>query len=507
MLTTEKYISNPLDPFVINLDEEFDKAYFNKDISKIRLSIDKAEMNKRELDLLSQAKLCYSLGTSYGDIASLDEAQDTEKNLEMQLFYLQKSIQLIPSLDTDNPILRPWINSLLLPLYTNYANVLEKCGRKSKAIEFYHLALNVNPDFSMAIGNAGVAYYHYAIVVPDSIHSDYINHFAYHYLKKAIKLGGFPEPKVKEIFTTYIENYDLDYEKEKLIPPLNIPQFTYPEVELNYRNWALKNKLFLNPLNDLPVSELCFAADVLHLPNMVVNIDEKPVLHGLYNQLKQEYIFVRHLLYETLEAPTDVHYADKDTYLLQFADYPLYSIRCEKLKTVFRISYSLLDKVAFFINNYFKLGIKERDINFRSIWKLKKEGRNSYEYRNVLEPEKNYFLNSLYWISKELFDTKEFSTNPRAEELNKLRNSLEHKYVKIYSEDYPVRNNGEIDDLAIYLSENRLKMITLDLLKLTREVLINLSLAVNMKEIQNKSFEEHVIPTVGFLKYEDEWKL
>lgn len=507
MLTIEKNTPNPFDPFVINLDEEFDEAYFNKDISMIKLSIEKAEMNKLELDLLSQAKLYYSLGTSYGDIATLDEAQDTEKNLEMQLFYFQKSIQLIPSLDTDNPILRPWIKGLLLPLYTNYANVLEKCGRKSKAIEFYHLALEVNSDFSMAIGNAGVAYYHYALVVPDPIHSDYINYFAYHYLKKSIKLGEFPEPKVKEIFTTYIENYDLDYEKEKLIPPLNIPQFTYPEAELNYRNWALKNRLFLNPLNDLPVTELCFAADVLHLPNMVVNIDEKPVLHGLYNQLKQEFIFARHLLYETQEAPTAVHYADKDTCLLQFADYPVYSMRSEKLKTVFRISYSLLDKVAFFINNYYKLGIKERDINFRSIWRQKKDGKNGYEYRNILKPEKNYFLNSLYWISKEVFEIKAFSTNPIAEEFDKLRNSLEHKYVKIYSQDYPIRNNGEIDDLAIYLSEDSLKVMTFDLLKLIREVLINLSLTVNAEEINKKPIEEEGLFKVSFIKYEDEWKL
>lgn len=443
---------NLINPYVIELAEEFDKAYADKDISKIKLTIETAETNKHNLNEISQAKLFYSLGTSYGDLIELNEMGNNAVNLEKQFFYYQKSIQLIPLLNSKNYELKPYINGLLLPLYTNYANALEKCGRKSKALEYYHLSLAINPNFSMAIGNAGICFYHYATIVSDPIHRDYINYFAYQYLKKAIKLDDKIEVKALNLFRYYLDSYDLEYINERLKTKLNIPQYTYQGIELKYRNWALNNKFYLNPLNDLPVNELCFAADVLHLPNMIVDINAKPVLHGLYNQMKQEFIFARHMLFETIETPTDVHYADKDTYLLQFVDYPQYSIRIEKLKTVFRILYSLFDKVAFFLNDYFKLGIKERDISFRSIWREKKDGKCGYDYKNVLKPNQNYCLNALYWISKEIFDKNEFSINPRAEEFDKLRNYFEHRYVKIYSETFPIRINGEIDDLALYLS-------------------------------------------------------
>lgn len=67
--------------------------------------------------------------------------------------------------------------------------------------------------------------------------------------------------------------------------------------------------------------------------------------------------------------------------------------------------------------------------------------------------------------------------------------------------------NYGIDDLAIYLSEDSLKVMTFDLLKLIREVLINLSLTVNVEEINKKPIEEEGLFKVSFIKYEDEWKL
>jgi len=507
MVSSTQKLKNPLDAFVIELAIEFDNAYYENNIPKTIELIKKAEEKLLALDVFSQANVCYSLGTSYGDIATLDETLGTVENLEKQLFYFQKSIKLLPPLELTDPELLPYVNGLQLPLYTNYANALDKCGRKLKALEMYNMALNINPNFTMAMGNVGLTYSHYAYLVPDPVHRDYINHFAYHYLKRAIELGDDIAPGVMEKFKGAVGNYDDDYVKEMLIPPLNIPEYSYFDKELDYRRWALNNKLFLNPLNDLPVAELCFAADVLHLPNMVVKVDAKPALHGLYNQLKQEYIFARYQFYESLEVPMDTHYADKDTYLLQFGDYPLYSIRIEKMKSAFRILYSLLDKTAFFINRYFNLGIPETNINFRSIWWSEKSGKNGYSYDNVLKPTENFFLSSLYWISKEIYEQKEYSTNPLAKEMYELRNSFEHKYVKIYSESFPKRTDGDIDDLAVYLSENRLKSITLDLLKLIREVLINLSLAVHVEEIKKKSIDDKLTVKISYITYEDEWKL
>ncbi len=160
--------------------------------------------------------------------------------------------------------------------------------------------------------------------------------------------------------------------------PLNIPQYTYNnQDEYQYRKWALDNALFLNPLNDLPVSEFCFAADVIQLPNIIAKVGEKPIFHGMFNQFKQEYVFARYQYYYSQQITDEVHFADKDTCLINFADYPQYSIRIEMIKSTFKILYSMLDKIAFFINSYFKLGIRERDVSFHSIWK-KRKGRKEW---------------------------------------------------------------------------------------------------------------------------------
>lgn len=77
---------------------------------------------------------------------------------------------------------------------------------------------------------------------------------------------------------------------------------------------------------------------------------------------------LRYLFYEVTQKNRTIHYADKDNLLLELDDLPLYSIRIEKMKTVFRQLYSMFDKIAYFINSYYELGIPERKVSFKNIW-------------------------------------------------------------------------------------------------------------------------------------------
>lgn len=505
-----KYI-NPFDDLVMEFAQKFDLAYEKQKVEDVEQLIDVALLSISALGPASQASLYYSLGTAFGDLETMSEKYQNESNLEKQIFYFRESLNILSITDELNKEeYRPYILGLKMPLYTNYANCLDKTGRKIVALEYYNKALSINPDFAMAIGNAGSSYLHYSMLVYDPAHRDYFNYFAYHNLKKALFIKDGIHNSAEQAFKKCLESYDKEYIKEVLEHDLNIPQYSYENIdEFNYRQWALKERLFLNPLNDLPVFEMCFAADVIHLPSMVVHLDTKPILHGLYNQLKQEYVFARYYYYESLQAKDCVHFADRDTFLLQFSDYPQYSIRIENMKSSFRILYSLLDKVAFFINQYFDLGIQERDITFRSIWREEKNGKSGYKYKNKLNANDNFALSSIYWISKDIYEKVYKSPNPNAKELNDIRNSLEHKYVKIYSEFFPIRNDGTIDNLAYYLSQKKLKQITLDMMKLVREVLINLSLAVHIEETKRskKCSNERIIPTINFIDYDDEWKM
>ena len=507
-MISKKYI-DPFSDKTKKLSQQFDNATINKDIDQLYRLIDQAKELVQYEDTASQAQLYYSIGTVYGDIASINSASN-DQLVKKQLYYFRKSITLIQFKELTEPKYSPYVDALKLNLYTNYGNTLDHCGRKIAAIEQYRKALSIRDTFGMALGNLGMAYRHYGMLVSDPAHRDYFHHFAYNLLNQAVKSDDPNTHKqAKKYFKVTIDDYDKEYIKYVLSVPLEIPQYSYcNQDELQYRQWALENSLFLNPLNDLPVSELCFAADVLQLPAMLAKIDDKPIFHGMFNQFKQEYIFARYQYYCSQQEPEGVHFADKDTYLLNSADYPQYSMRVEMLKSAFKTLYSLLDKVAYFMNFYFKLGIKERDVSFHSIWNSEKRGKSGYRYQNTLNPNGNFSLASIYWISRDFYEEFWDSPNPQAQRIRDIRNALEHKYVKVTWYLSTNRATGDIDDLAFYVPEVELSTETFNLLKLIREVIICLSLSVAIEEEnrKHKLNPSKVVIPMTLMDYEDEWK-
>lgn len=168
-----------------------------------------------------------------------------------------------------------------------------------------------------------------------------------------------------------------------------------------------------------------------------------------------------------------------------------------------------MDKIAFFINSYFDLGIKEHDVSYRNIWRAEKSGKNGYKYRTTLDISANYPLKAIYWICKDFYDVLDEAPNPAAKELSNLRNSLEHKYVKVFLDDFLVTPGDSVDDLATYISEARLNELTMQLIRDIREALINVSLAVHVEEQRKKAalHETTFIPEIALMGYDDEWKI
>ena len=95
-------------------------------------------------------------------------------------------------------------------------------------------------------------------------------------------------------------------------------------------------------------------------------------------------------------------------YLVNLHDYPVYGINIEKIKAGYRAIYSLFDRIAYFLNEYYELGIPRRSVNFKNIWnastKKEKINRESNDINKLLDA--NYLLNSLYWIKKDLYNDK-----------------------------------------------------------------------------------------------------
>ena len=190
--------------------------------------------------------------------------------------------------------------------------------------------------------------------------------------------------------------------------------------------------------------------------------------------------------------------ADKEVLQIEI-DMDIHSHSDYCVRTAFRTLYSVLDRIAFFINEYFMLGIKVDKVSFRSIWN-EQNGTPSA----LLELCKNNdMLNSIYWLSKDIYEKNyRRTTKPSSKEFDTLRNRMEHRYAVSTLEEVSIS-----DDFTYRISTVDLYRKTLALMKLVREVIIYLSFALHIEESKKRDaahtrgkhlpqFKTNVIPDI-----------
>jgi len=196
--------------------------------------------------------------------------------------------------------------------------------------------------------------------------------------------------------------------------------------------------------------------------------------------MKQEYTSARFMLYEGLQ-DTKVHFADRGVFLLNTLDFPLHSLATERVRTAFRLGYSLLDKVAFFVNHYWKLGKNPDRIYFKNVWMV--EGKT--QLLDCFKAYENWPLRGLYWLSKELFDDElEHTTAADARELHDIRNALEHKYLQVHEGwAWPIiAGPPSAHGLGLSVASDLLEAKARRVMKIARSALIQLVLAIGVEE-------------------------
>lgn len=477
-------------------------------VNNIKQTILESEkLSETENDRISKSYIYYCISNGYASLHSLSEQPENDYIIK-QLYYIRKCVDIIGRYNIEKIRNDPYLTSYYCQVFTNYGNIYEHCYRPISAIKQYKRAIGICSSFGMALGNLGIVYQYYSDLLYDDAHKYYLNYFARQYLfKGANSRDTNVFPQAREGFIKYLNSYDEEkinkFDKEQ-----HFRKFNYNDSqELNYRNWVIKKGLFLNPLNDLPLRNLCIAADVFGLPNMRVT-EKYPIYHSLFNQIKQEYIYARYLYYSTLTENNNPHYADKDVSLYNLSDYPQYSIRIEKLKTVFRVLYSIFDKVAFFLNRYFNLGINDDKVNFSKIWKNKKQGKND----KLLSPDDNSSVSSLYWIYQDFKnisgnEQNVFSPNPHLEKIKKIRHALEHRSIKIIW-DWAFISEDRKDGISEYVTESQFCKYAMELLHTMRETIMCLSMCVKTEEdIRNSKDKSKITIPIVIDNYEDEWKI
>lgn len=417
--------------------------------------------------------------------------------VEKQIVYLRRAI-LEPGFEIVQKERRAQI-------FTNLANLLNQIGRSVEALEQWRRAIAVIVDFGMARANHAQGLAHYG----NSLHKPHdaiiILNKALEELEGAVNLPSI-HPEARDHFDEFLQRLRtcsprFAFGNHKFEQRNN---FGRSKAEIGYRTWALENTLFLNHLNDVGAGLPEAAVDNLTLPPLVRPIEERSMhLEGLINQIKQEFVSARFVFHEGISAEK-VHFSDRGVALYNTYDYPSYSLAVEKVKIAFRLAYSILDKIAFFLNDYLNLNIPEKGVSFRSVWF---DGKKSL--RNEFENRENWSLRGLFWLSKDLYE-KSFRSaiEPEAQELLIIRNHLEHKYLKVH-EFGPLDPEDREDTLAYSIGRDELSQKTLKMLQLARSAIVYLLLAIRNEELARAKGRQDngKVANIYIDTWDDNWKL
>jgi hypothetical protein len=275
----------------------------------------------------------------------------------------------------------------------------------------------------------------------------------------------------------------------------------------------------LNDLGPYPIA----AQDILHSPPLIVELSDEtiPWQHKLINQLKQEFASARFLFYDGVHSQ-GVHFSDRNNLLYNTLDSPSYCLSTEKVKASLRMAYSLLDKIAWFIDEYFVSGVaqsnaatpgeshKRKRVYFWSVW-YEKNAEKSEALKALLRNRKNWPLRGLYWLRNDFYQQEnKLYLPPDTALMNEIRNQIEHNFFVVANSAFVGSSTLESTREASReypITTDELNTTALRMLKTARASIIYLLLAISSEERRKKgdSKERLLVPCYPDV-WEDKWK-
>lgn len=146
---------------------------------------------------------------------------------------------------------------------------------------------------------------------------------------------------------------------------------------------------------------------------------------------------------------------------------------------------STFERIGFFLNWYFSVGLRGDKIGFKRIWgDTIRKGKS-----DIPNPMKecmadNPFLEALFWLQKDFVEDSEVSlTSDAANRIVKMRNNMEHNCLRTVKR-MTKHDSGIM--FTVYTTEGKIEQNVFNTLKLLREAILYLVLAVNVKVIQDR---------------------
>lgn len=379
-----------------------DEALDQKNTKKLRELSEKCRelATDNTIHEMIRAKYYYDSFTTLSNYMRLKfkslSKKEKEKMIEKTIYLCRKALNIMDNYKKEgieNSTELAYFKGIYYQTVVNYCNILVSLGRLPKAI--HTIKPIADKGFAMARGNLGLQLYDYAFYAHDKYNQEVLFSISKRPLTESVNSSDpTTHDGAKRAFQkrlNWISKIADSFSETK-------PNYNHDQKQNNeateYFTWVSNNGLTLNIVNDIKYS--CFTGKgSLHLPPIIANTEEKyPRYHGIFNQIKQEYISSRYLLYDGIFG-NETHFSDSGVHLINTLDYPVYSINVEKVKSAYRSIYSLFDRIAYLLNDYFELGISDRGVSFNAIWR-KDSKLNNYA-------DKNNLLEALNWIKKDLY--------------------------------------------------------------------------------------------------------
>lgn len=383
-------------------------------------------------------------------------------------------------------------------IWVNLGNCFDDLGRTVDALDCYERALAWKRDHAMALGNKGVGLYSYAMVAGE--HQGTFLKEAYSLISQALKRGVDIEAIPR--FERYLEAIKNRFKgkEDSLEETSNYPGYKITaesEMEKFLIKFCLDNKLYLNICNHC---QRCDAAigDTAVIRKMIVPLanttsedwpksDQYLRLSAYLNQIKQDYVTARFLLVLSKYKDLNLGFVDRHVKIIDTLDYSLHNIRIELVKSAFKGFYAILDKIAYFINDYLGLGIREERVDFSTVWYSGKQKN----IREQIRDTNNRSLNALFDVHRDF----EEGAHKR---LRMIRNRLTHRFI-----DVRVFSAAE-DELS--MTEDVLVERTLELARVARNSILYLLQFVGIEEIKKEKEEKGILAPMFAQELPDDLK-
>ena len=403
-----------------------------------------------------------------------------QPEIEKAIFHLQKAV---------NDPAFPFLDELLrCKILTSLGNQFAFMGHFIHALAYWERAIKTDPAFGMALGNRGKGIAEYADLIGDDAKKPVFLGIALDNLVASTSDNAryFGDGQGREYFRAEQEKIEAQLyhpDDQTSLASATRTKADKPKKDRGFRKWAITNKLYLNPVNDLCRDSRC-AYDLMEQPETVPSsLRMTPEAFRFLSQIRLEYVAARRLAYESINAKA-VKKIIRNGLPAGETEPLAYLLAMESLKLSYRSAYSLLPKIAQVINVYFNLKRPADKTNLKNVWY--KNGNPADGIASAFSRSGNWLLRALFWLSKELPSTRQLpSIDAGSDRLKCIASELENGYLRVV--ELQPADDAIVDNT---ISRDKLEKATEDVLALVRNAIVYLTLALHIEEKKRMDSEK-----------------